>query len=264
MATSSVMTMGVVPSVHRPLNQVDLYLSSTTATSLPRIKADLMAPDEDLKALVGMIVDHNMVGKLAVHLLHSHEPLKPGEVKLENKLETVPGTWMRPVPAASLDPSSIHGIAFKIELKNETLCLIPYEFAKGPSPVAKDDKTVLDFMTELANYIIQRGLTDVFALQFVELGGLAAIPTAEIEVGGLGTITLPQSMQKIGRLVPVSWPNPADPTAHPDGPGPGEHWNEATKSDGTKTHKVHVDNAKTEEGVLESLAKMGIFCPDKR
>ncbi|KAH7363936.1 hypothetical protein BKA65DRAFT_125090 [Rhexocercosporidium sp. MPI-PUGE-AT-0058] len=260
MATSSVMTMDVVPGVHRPLSQADLYLSSTTATSLPRIDANLKAPDEDRRALVRMIVDHNMAGKLAIHLLHSHEPLKPGEVKLENKLETVPGTWMRPVPAASLDPSSIHGMAFKIELKggeNKTLCLIPYEFAKGPSPVAKDDNTVLDCMTELANYIIQRGLADVFALQFVELGGLAAIPTAEIEVGGLGTITLPQSMQKIGRLVPVSWPKPADPTAHPDGPGPGEHWNEATKSDGTKTHKVHVDNAKTEEGVLESLAKMG-------
>jgi hypothetical protein len=39
-----------------------------------------------------MIVDHNMVGKLAVHLLHSHEPLKTGEVKLENKLETAPST----------------------------------------------------------------------------------------------------------------------------------------------------------------------------
>jgi hypothetical protein len=71
-------------------------------------------------------------------------------------------------------------------------------------------------------------------------------------------------MQKIGRLVPVSWPNPADPTAHPDGPAPGEHWNEATKADGTKTHKVHVDNVETEEGVLESLAKMGIFYPGER
>jgi hypothetical protein len=36
-----------------------------------------------------MIVDYNIVGKLAVHLLYSHDPLKPGEVKLENKLETV-------------------------------------------------------------------------------------------------------------------------------------------------------------------------------
>jgi hypothetical protein len=93
-------------------------------------------PDEDRKALVRMIVDHNMVGKLAVHLLHSHEPLKPGEVKLENKLESAPGKWMRPVSAASLDRASIHGLAFKIELKggeNKTLCLIPYEFAKGPS-----------------------------------------------------------------------------------------------------------------------------------
>jgi hypothetical protein len=123
--------------------------------------------DEDRKALVRMIVDHNIVGKLAVHLLHSHEPLKPGEVKLENKLETAPGKWMRPVPAASLDPASLYSLAFKIELKdgeNKTLCLILYEFAKGPSPVAKDDKKVLDYMMVLANYIILRGLADLLAL----------------------------------------------------------------------------------------------------
>ncbi|PMD62557.1 uncharacterized protein K444DRAFT_627476 [Hyaloscypha bicolor E] len=153
MATLSVMTMDIVPSVHCPLNQVDIYLSFTTATSLPRIDADLKVPDEDRKALVRMIVDHNMVGKLAIYLLHSHEPLKPGEVKLENKLETAPG--------------NLHGLAFKIELKggeNETLCLIPYEFAKGPSPVAKDDIKVLDYIMVLANYIIKRGLADVLAL----------------------------------------------------------------------------------------------------
>ncbi|KAG4429201.1 hypothetical protein IFR05_015314 [Cadophora sp. M221] len=74
MATSSVMAMDVMPSVHRPLSQADL------ATSLPRIDADLKAPDEDRKALVRMIIDRNMAGKLAVHLLHSHEPLKPGKV----------------------------------------------------------------------------------------------------------------------------------------------------------------------------------------
>jgi len=61
----------------------------TSATSLPRIDADLKVPNEDRKALVRMIVDYNIVGKLAVHLLYSHDPLKPGEVKLENKLETV-------------------------------------------------------------------------------------------------------------------------------------------------------------------------------
>jgi hypothetical protein len=219
-------------------------------------------PYEDLKDLVRIIVDHNMVGKLAVHLLHSHEPLKPSEIKLENKLAAVPGKWMRPVPAASLDPTSLHGLAFKIKLKggeNKTFCLIPYEFAQGKSPVAEDDKEALGCIIQLANTIIRRGLADVFALQFIERDGVAAIPTAEIEVQGLGTITLPQSMQKIGTLVPVSWPNPAGPTVHPDGPGPGEHWNESTKPDGTKTHKVHVNSLQTEEGVLKSLAEVGVF-----
>jgi hypothetical protein len=48
-------------------------------------------PDEDLKALVRIIVDYNIVGKLAVYLLHSHEPLKPSEIKLKNKLGAVLG-----------------------------------------------------------------------------------------------------------------------------------------------------------------------------
>jgi hypothetical protein len=64
---------------------------------------------------------------------------------------------MRPVPATSLDYASIYGLAFKIELKggeNETLRLISYEFTKGPSPIAKDDKKVLDCIMFLANYII--------------------------------------------------------------------------------------------------------------
>jgi hypothetical protein len=98
-----------------------------------------------------------MVGRLAIHLLYSYEPLKPDKIKLENQLETVPGKWMRPVSATLLDCTSIHGLAFKIELKrgkNETLCLIPYEFAKGLLPVAQDDKKVLDYIIFLANYII--------------------------------------------------------------------------------------------------------------
>jgi len=106
-------------------------------------------PDEDLKALVHIIVDHNMVGKLAIHLLHSHEPLKPSEIKLENKLVAIPGKWMRPIPAASLDPTSLYGLAFKIKLKggeNETFCLIPYEFAQGKSLVAKDNKEALGYI----------------------------------------------------------------------------------------------------------------------
>ena len=50
--------------------------------------------------------------------------------------------------------------------------------------------------------------------------------------------------------MPVSWPNPTNPMAHPDRLGPGEHWNLSTKVDGTKTHKVHVDSLETKEEVL--------------
>ena len=58
--------------------------------SLPCINANLKAPDKDCKALVRMIVDYNIVSKLAVYLLYSHKPLKLGKVKLKNKLKTAP------------------------------------------------------------------------------------------------------------------------------------------------------------------------------
>ncbi|KAK7428270.1 hypothetical protein QQZ08_005167 [Neonectria magnoliae] len=175
MATPSSMPMG---------------LSSVTATSLPRMNRDLKVPGHHLEALTTIIKNYNMVGKLAVHPFHSHEPLEVGEIKLENKLETARGKWMRPVSADSLDPASMHGLAFQIDHKggeNAAFTLVPYEFAKGrPSPIAKDD----------------------------------------------GTITLPQSMQKVGTLVPVSWPSPVvDPASQLSQPPPGQHWNEAHFAD---------------------------------
>lgn len=84
-------------------------------------------PDIHLDALTTIIKKNDMVGKLAVHLLHSHEPLGVGEVKLEDKLETAPGKWMRPVLADSLDPACLHGLAFKIEHKGG-------ENAQQPAP----------------------------------------------------------------------------------------------------------------------------------
>jgi hypothetical protein len=49
-------------------------------------------------------------------------------------------------------------------------------------------------------------------------------------------------MQRIRRLIAVSWPDFADPIVYPDGPGPGENWNKSTKPDRTKTHKVHISS----------------------
>ncbi|KID60225.1 hypothetical protein MAN_10095, partial [Metarhizium hybridum] len=263
MATSSSMSMGPVPSVHRHLTNADLDLASLTATGLPRIHKNLKVPDGHLDALTTIIKNYDMVGKVAVHLLHSHEPLGKGEIKLENKLETAPGKWMRPVSADSLDPASLHGLAFKIDHsddENTAFNLVPYEFVKGQSPV-KGDGIALECMAELAKYIVQKGLVDVLALQFIDGDDLSAGPTAEVEVEGLGTITLPQSMQKIGSLVPVSWPGPiVDPASQLSTPPAGQHWNEATKPDGTKTHKVHVDNVDNvdnEGGVLKILADQG-------
>lgn len=72
-------------------------------------------PGHHLEALTTIIKNYDMVGKLAVHLLHSHEPLEAGEIKLENELQTTLGKWMRPVSIDSLDSASMHGLAFKID-----------------------------------------------------------------------------------------------------------------------------------------------------
>ncbi|KAI1318808.1 hypothetical protein F5Y16DRAFT_391575 [Xylariaceae sp. FL0255] len=261
--TQSFKPIDPVPGVHRLLTKEDLELSFNIATSLPRINKDMKVQEDHLRALTTIISGHSMVGKLAVHLLHSHEPLKEGHIKLENKLEIVPAKWMRPVFADSLDPASIHGLTFKIERRSvggAGFALIPYEFAKGPSPITKDDKKALGCMAEIVEYLIQNTLTDILALQFVN-DDLSAGPTAEVEVGGLGTMTLPQSIQRLGTLVPVSWPGSTlvDAVSQLSEPPPGQHWNEATKSDGTKTHKVHVDNVDTIEDILESLVGQGIL-----
>jgi hypothetical protein len=114
-------------------------------------------PDKDLKALVRIIINYNIVSKLAVHLLHSYKPLKPSEIKLENKLTAVPGKWMRPVPIASLDPISLYSLAFKVKLKggkDKTFYLILYKFTQGKSLVTKDNKEALGYIIQLANTII--------------------------------------------------------------------------------------------------------------
>ena len=49
------------------------------------------------------------------------------------------------------------------------------------------------------------------------------------------------------RLVPTAWNIPISRSTprdlSPDKPASGTHWNEATKPDGSKTHKVHVDSS---------------------
>jgi hypothetical protein len=233
-----------------------------SATSLPRIHKGMVVPTWHLQCLTAIIDNYEMRDKLAVHLLHSHEPLGEKEIKLERKLETIQGKWMRHVLADSIDPSSLHGLAFKIHHRdgeNTTLFLVPYELGEGQSPIS-GDKRALECMTELAQYIVEKGLIDVLGLQLLDSDDLSAGPTAELEVEGFGTITLPQSMQKIEELVPVSWPSSVyDTTPQLSEPPPGQHWNVSTKPDGTKTHKVHVSNAAKEQDILKSLTDQGII-----
>jgi len=76
------------------------------------------------------------------------------------------------------------------------------------------------------------------------------------------TVVLPfdRMVKGVTNPVPTGWnPRGYNPKSDPEGPGPGEHWNESTKADGTKTHKVHVNSVEfiSPELLYDSLVKQG-------
>lgn len=187
-------------------------------------------------------------------------------MKLETKLTTKPGKWIKPVPIDSLDLNNIHPVVFKFvfEFVAGELCLRldSYEFGEGPSPVSVCDVDDNKCIEEVADYITRNNLADVIALEFLDSVKDARQPkesTAEVEVGKYGTVVLPKSMMIGGKLIPTGWPDTNQPY-DPDGePHPGEHWNEAKSSTGVITHKVHVDPVENERELLDELVRQGII-----
>jgi len=266
MAATAVMAVQPIPGVHTPLSVDHMNKSNTTYNGLPRISSDMHVSQDHIKNLLAIFVKHGLREKIGIHRLHKHDDILEEQVKLETKLTTKPGKWIKSVSINSLDLDNIHPVVFKFVFKlvagGICLRLDPYEFREGPSPVSVCDLDDNKCIEEVADYITRNNLANVIALEFLD--SVKDVqqpqePTAEVEVGKYGTIVLPKSMMIGGKLIPTGWPDinqPYDPEGEPP---PGEHWNEAKKPDGAITHKVHVNSVKNETELLEELVRQGII-----
>lgn len=198
-----------IPGVHLPLTADHMNDSNTTYNELPRISSDMHVSQDHVKNLLAIFVKHGLREKIGIHRLHKHDDILQKQVKLETKLTTKPGKWIKPVPIDSLNLNNIHPVVFKFVFEFSagqlSLRLDPYEFGEGPSPVSICDVDN-SCMEEVANYITKNNLVDVIALQFLDPDKDSHQPkesTAEIEVGKYGTIVLPKSMMIGGKLIPT-------------------------------------------------------------
>jgi hypothetical protein len=93
-------------------------------------------------------------------------------VKLETKLTTKPGKWIKPVSIGSLDLKNIHPVVFKFVFEfvagELRLRLDPYEFREDPSPISVCDVDDNNCIEEVADYITRNNLVDVIALKFLD------------------------------------------------------------------------------------------------
>jgi len=264
MAATTHVAVQPVPGLHVPLTLDDLKNSTTTYNGLPRISSDMDINQDHVKNLLAIFMKHGLREKIGVHRLHKHDDIPQEQVKLETKLKTRPGKWIKPVPINSLDLNKIHPIVFKYVFELVTgelhLRLDPYEFGEGPSPVSLCDVDN-NCIKEAADYVNENNLVNAIALELLDSAKdeQPKESTAEVEVGRYGTIVLPKSMMIGGKLIPTGWPDinqPYDPEGEPP---PGEHWNEAKSSTGVITHKVHVDPIENETELLHELVRQGII-----
>ncbi|EEQ30018.1 hypothetical protein McanCB56680_001047 [Microsporum canis] len=115
-----------------------------------------------VKNLVTTITQYGLGKKLGIHLLHKHEPLPDGQVKLEMKIESAPGKWIKPTLIDSLDLSNIHGVTFKVVPGENRL--VSYEFGEGPSPVSNSDVVNSNCVKDFISYVTKHDLVDAIAL----------------------------------------------------------------------------------------------------
>ncbi|KAJ4308366.1 hypothetical protein N0V84_012141 [Fusarium piperis] len=257
MAAATVTAMPAIPGLQNPFTVDDMNMSNSIYNGLPRIHPDMSVSQDHVKKLEAIIAQCNLREKLGIHLLHKHEDLPNGQIKLETKLRTITGKWVRPTSINSLDLGNIHGVVFKFD--PEENILVPYEFARGPSPVSMSS-VVDDCVKAILGYVARNGLANMIALEFLEPvnDSQPMESAAEVEVGEYGTIVLPKSMVDAVEFIPTGWPDISlnyDPDAQP---APGTHW--APVKVGTKeTHRVFVDQVENEEELLDKLALQGIL-----
>ncbi|KIH86873.1 hypothetical protein SPBR_08610 [Sporothrix brasiliensis 5110] len=252
MATAAVnYPFAAIPGIGRALTEKDLLLSNEMYNGLTPIEKQVRlqgSHDDHINALLAIIKGHGMDSVFGVHSLHCHDRVPEKTIRLEADATGVEGMkWTRATPIidALLAQDKIHATFYKVEAND----LVPFEFGAGPSPL-KEREIPAQFIPDMAQYLCEHDLTNLIA---IEVGDFTKAPserpkrTSELEVvwGTIEKLTVVLSYDKmvegVSNPVPTGW-NIQDQDPEESGPGPGEHWNEATKSDGTKTHKVHVDS----------------------
>ena len=157
--------------------------------------------------------------------------------------------WTGAIPTHDelLAQDNVHNTFFKFQGSP----LIPSEFAEDPSPL-KDQNILSKLLIDVARYLSENDLTDLIAIVVkgyatAHDGGDKRTSKLEMVWGPTEspTVVLPFDGMAKGVMdpVPTSWDAwNYNPASDPDEPPPGEHWNKASKSDGSETHKVHVDS----------------------
>ncbi|KAM3435361.1 hypothetical protein MY4824_004942 [Beauveria thailandica] len=259
-----------IPGIGRALREKDLIMGSTTYNGLVPIERQVELQGshaDDIKALLAIIDKYGMGGLFGVHSLHRHDAVPDKTIRLESGAPGIDGmSWTRATAITSdlLAPDKIHANFFKVQGS----AIIPFEFSKGPSPL--NEQTIPpQFIFDIAKYLSEHDLTDLIAIEvkdFTKKSNGDDRRTSELDIvwGTAETLTLilpfNRMIEKVTNPVPTGWSMQyCNPEADPSQPGPGEHWNQATKSNGSVTHKVHVDSAEpiSAELLYASLVEQG-------
>ncbi|KAK1992432.1 hypothetical protein LX36DRAFT_662416 [Colletotrichum falcatum] len=224
---------------------------------LPRIHEHMQSDRVHVAELLRLIENHGYHKKLGLHLLHKHEDIADGTIRLESDLGVVSGSWNRATPIDSIDVGSIHATAFRYMPEENRL--VPFEFAKGSQSIMLNEKD-LPFLVEFASYLKEHSLADALALEVAphEAGSSSREGTTEIEIGGAGTVVLSISMVNNKSFLPTGWfcLDHLDDSEPPK----GQTWSKMTNG----SHKVFNNNSVgtpvdlvqelTHEGVIKAQA----------
>ncbi|KAK2596799.1 hypothetical protein QQS21_006128 [Conoideocrella luteorostrata] len=255
-----------IPDIGRPLGETDLVLGSNTYHGLTPIEKQVRlqgSHTEYIKDLLTLINKHGLGDLFGVHSLHRHDAVAEKTICLDAAAPGIDGiNWTRATPIDSelLAQDKIHA-TFKVQGST----LIPFEFAEGPSPL-KGQNIPPQFIFKVAKYLSEHDLTDLISIEVKDFTKACAGDdkrSSELDVvwgtTEALTVVLPfdRMVKGVTNPVPMGWnPQGYNPESDSDGPGPGEHWNESTKSDGTKTH-VDRDEPISPELLYDSLVNQG-------
>lgn len=234
-----------------------------------------------VKALLGLIAQHDLGHLIGIHSIHRHDPLPSDTVRLETHELGIGGaSWTRATAIDGIDLNRTHATLFKLDQDT----LIPLEFAAGPSPVETGAGPATNvpaaFLSAVADYLAKNGLADLLGLEVKKLDeqdgqGYKFMNELEIQWGAEPgsesfTILLPQNARArgsldMGTLTPTGWyVTGGSAPADPDPVQPGTHYEKVVTGPKKETHKVVVTGGRSSAAitpalVLEELVNIGLI-----